>query len=57
MAMKTTVAEKYYILSFTLKRGWGDFPGGPVIKNPLSNTGDVSSIPGGELRSHMLQGN
>ena len=23
-----------------------DFPGGPVVKNPPSNAGDVSSIPG-----------
>ena len=23
-----------------------DFPGGPVVKNPLSNAGDVGSIPG-----------
>ena len=24
----------------------GDFPGGPVIKNPLANAGDPGSIPG-----------
>ena len=24
----------------------GDFPGGPVVKNPTSNAGDVGSIPG-----------
>ena len=24
-----------------------DFPGGPVVKNPPSNAGDVGSIPGG----------
>ena len=23
-----------------------DFPGGPVVKNPLSNAGDEGSIPG-----------
>ena len=23
-----------------------DFPGGPVVKNPPSNAGDVGSIPG-----------
>ena len=23
-----------------------DFPGGPVVKNPLSNAGDAGSIPG-----------
>ena len=32
-----------------------DFPGGPVIKNPPANAGDIGSIPclG---RSHMPQG-
>ena len=32
-----------------------DFPGGPVVKNPSSNTGD--SVPSlvRELRSHMPQ--
>ena len=24
-----------------------DFPGGPVVKNPPSNAGDVGSTPGG----------
>ena len=24
----------------------GDFPGGPVVKNPPSSTGDVGLIPG-----------
>ena len=24
----------------------GDFPDGPVVKNPPSNAGDVSAIPG-----------
>ena len=24
----------------------GDFPGGPVVKNPPYNAGDVGSIPG-----------
>ena len=24
----------------------GDFPGGPMVKNPPSNAGDVGSIPG-----------
>ena len=23
-----------------------DFPGGPVVKNPLANAGDTGSIPG-----------
>ena len=32
-----------------------DFPGGPVVKNPLSNAGNKGSIPC--RRFHMLQGN
>ena len=34
-----------------------DFPGGPVIKNLPCNAGDMGSIPGGELRSHMSWNN
>ena len=29
----------------------GDFPGGPVVKNPPSNAGDVGSIPGRGTKS------
>ena len=29
-----------------------DFPLGPVVKNPLSNAGDIGSIPLLELRSY-----
>ena len=25
---------------------FGDFPGGPVVKNPPANAGDMDSIPG-----------
>ena len=32
-------------LPFQISRGW-DFPGGPVVKNLPSNTGDVGSISG-----------
>ena len=35
----------------------GDFPGGPVAGDPPSNSGDVGSIPDGEMGSHMLWGN
>ena len=35
----------------------GDFPGGPVVKNPSFNAGDMGLIPGRELRSHMPRGN
>ena len=34
---------------------WG-FPGGPVVKNPPANAGDMGSIPGSG-RSHVMQGN
>ena len=33
-----------------------DFPGGPVVKNPSANAGDMGSIPG-PGRSHMPQDN
>ena len=39
------------ILMYYIK--WGDFPGGPAVKNPPCNAGDVGSI----LRSHMPQSN
>ena len=31
-----------------------DFPGGPVVKNPPANAGDMNLIPG-PGRSHMLR--
>ena len=34
------------------KLGVGDFLGGPVVKNPPANAGDMGSIPG-PGRSHM----
>ena len=33
-----------------------DFPDGQVVRNLPSNAGDASSIPSGELRSHVLWG-
>ena len=38
------------------KETGADFPGGPVVKEPPANAGDVGSIPG-LGRSHMLCGN
>ena len=29
-----------------MMNGWGDFPGGPVVKNLPSNAGDEDSNPG-----------
>ena len=39
-----------------VKKKLKDFPGGPVVKNPPANTGDVGLIPG-QGRSHMPQSN
>ena len=33
-----------------LKTSFGDFPGGPVVKNLCSNAGDMGSIPGQETK-------
>ena len=33
-------------ITSALKQFFWDFPGGPVVKNPPSNAGDVGSIPG-----------
>ena len=35
-------------------KGMEDFPGGPVVKNPPCQSGDVGSTPAEELRSHVL---
>ena len=41
---------------FFLKKKWRDFPGGPVAKTPLSNTGDAGLIPEhGAKIPHALQ--
>ena len=34
-----------------------DFTGGPMVKNPPGNAGDMGLILARELRSHMLQSN
>ena len=41
----------YYLFEFLIVHGYQeleerDFPGGPVVKNPPANAGDVGSIPG-----------
>ena len=38
----------FYLLYSTSKHG--DFPGGPVVKNPPSNAAHVSLIPSGEIK-------
>ena len=42
--------------SIVVWRSW-DFPGGPVVKNSPSNTGDTVQSLVGELRSHKLEDN
>ena len=37
-------------------KGFTDFPGGAVVKNPPANAGDTGSS-SGPGRSHMLQSN
>ena len=55
---------KILIFFFFFLKKRGDFPGGPVVKNPPSNAGDVGSIPGwgtkiphatGQLSPHVPQ--
>ena len=50
------VCELYLNKAVFKKEEYEDFSGGPVVKNPPANAGDMGSIsaPG---RSHMLQGN
>ena len=36
--------KKHKIIN--IKNGRGDFPSGPVVKNPPYNAGDAGSIPG-----------
>ena len=45
-----------YIRYSYLKKKTGEFPGGPVVKNPSANAGDMGLIPPAG-RSHELQGN
>ena len=40
---------EYYV---AIKNRSGDFPGGPVVKNPPANAGEMGLIPG-LRRSHM----
>ena len=39
-----------------LKALSGNFPGDPVVKNLPYNTGDVGSIPGGQIRILLAAG-
>ena len=50
-----TCIHEYNNLKPGLKGRNQDFPGGPVVRNPPANAGDMGSIPG-LGRSHMSQG-
>ena len=39
-----------------LKFAWGDFPGGPVVRNPPCKAGNMSLIPGCGSRSPTCRG-
>ena len=45
-----------FLISFSNKRGTGNFPGGPVVKNLPTNAGNTGLIPG-PRRFHMPRGN
>ena len=47
--------ERFALEILTLKKPW-DFPGGPEVKNPPCNAGDMGLIPG-PGRFHMMQSN
>ena len=50
------VAKDLHFFSFFQKIIFGDFPGGPLVKNPPANAVDMGLSPGlGRL--HVLQGN
>ena len=40
------VTKLPWLAEMTLKGILGDFPGGPVVKNPPCNAGDVVSVTG-----------
>ena len=52
-----TTMKRETIVRLTFKKTISDFLGGPMVKNLTSKAGDTGSIPDGELRSYMPQGN
>ena len=44
------------IINIKIRKEFGDFPGGAVVKSPPANAGDMGSIPG-LGRSHMPRSN
>ena len=54
---KGQLTEKETQMANKHKKRCGDFPGGPVVKNPPSNAGDNGSIPGQGTKIHLPRGN
>ena len=52
---ESCLMERFALEILTLKKPW-DFPGGPEVKNPPCNAGDMGLIPG-PGKSHILQSN
>ena len=51
MTIKGGKLDFIKIRAFQVQRHYQrDFPGGPVVKNPPSNAGDMGSIPGQEAK-------
>ena len=48
--------QSYSPVIFLLEAKLKDFPGGPVVKNPPANAGDMGSIPGLGSRAPLLWG-
>jgi len=45
--------DKNYFLRMVL---WESFPGGPMVKHPVLNEGDLGSIPGMEMKIPCAMG-
>ena len=51
---KTTHTHTHTHTHREKRKTFGTSQGGPVVKTLPSNAGDAGSVPGGELRSHVL---
>ena len=55
-ALRTPGSVDHTLRTTALKKQFGGFPGGAVVKNPPANAGDSGSSPGLK-RSHMPRSN
>ena len=56
MCSSGVMPQSYSPVIFLLEAKLEDFPGGPVVKNPPANAGDMGSIPGLGSRAPLLWG-